>query len=253
MGAVTSSDGAAAERTILAVIHQTNGGPGHFAPVIEAAGYRLEIASFALDQVPESPLSSYAAVMVFGAWEQVDQEEQYEWLVAEKRAVKEALDEDVPLLGICFGGQLVADVAGAWVGPVRHQQLTGWNQVVISPEAAADPVVGGLPASLTTVVWHKYEFELPPGATPLARSVGALQAFRVASRPAWGLQFHIEASGEDVEGWLREAVARGELDESALPGHLTETKRRSAQQKELGERLCERFLRVVEAGGDRRV
>jgi GMP synthase (glutamine-hydrolysing) len=245
----SDQDGALAgdshDRTILGIVHQDNAGPGYFAQVIEAHGYQLELTSFASGDASRCSLRDFAAVMVFGGEAQVDEEDRHSWLVQEKRELLAALQGSVPVLGVCLGGQLLADVAGGWVGPVRVERRA-WNEVTVLPGAATDPVFQELPPSFTTVVWHKYEFGLPPGATPLARTTSALQAFRLADRPAWGLQFHAEANTATMAGWLRDAHATGELDDEELARHLRETERRAPHQEALAAKICHGFLKEIE-------
>jgi hypothetical protein len=84
----------------------------------------------------------------------------------------------------------------------------------------------------------------PPGATVLARSAHALQAFRLKDRPAWGIQFHAEVSDADAAHWIEhyevdpDAVAMG-LDPETL---ARQTEARMPAWHELGRGLFDRFL-----------
>jgi GMP synthase-like glutamine amidotransferase len=173
----------------------------------------------------------------------VDEEDRYPWLAAEKRLLQELLDRDTPLLGVCLGAQLVAEAAGAEVRRASEPEI-GWYEVEV--EASDDPVIGPLPDRFTAFGWHSYAFALPPGATALARSPVCLQAFRAGAR-AWGIQFHAEVTREIVEGWLDgyrvdpDAVRIG-LDPDAV---RAESERRIDEWNALGRALCERFLEAA--------
>ena len=193
-------------------------------------------------------LDGIDAVMAFGGSMHVDQEERHPWLRSEKALLREALERGTPLLGICLGAQLVAEVAGARPHRAAVPEI-GWYRVEVTDEGRADPLLGPLAPEFEVLQWHAYESPLPPGATALARTPACLQAFRVADRPAWGLQFHAEVTAADADTWLDEfyddydAVATG-LDPEAI---RAETKQRIGAQNELGRGLAARFVEEARA------
>ncbi len=139
-------------RRILTLVHQPNAGPGLFQPIIEEQGFELEIASWAMGLPPSRDIVDYDAVIILGGDMQVDQEHLLPWLAPEKAEIKRAIDAGTPILGICLGGQLIADVEGARVGPVRTVR-EGWNDVIAMPDAHEDPIMGRLPSQFRTIVW----------------------------------------------------------------------------------------------------
>src|SRR4051794_8079930 len=113
-------------------------------------------------------------------------------VVAEHELLGRALGHGVPVLGLCYGGQVLAAVLGAHVGRAPVPEL-GWRSVQTDdPER--------IPAG-PWLEWHFQRFQTPPGAIELARTPEASQAFRVG--PHLGVQFHPEATVEIVEGWAR--------------------------------------------------
>jgi GMP synthase (glutamine-hydrolysing) len=231
---------------VLSIVIHDNAGSGVFG---EAPGIEL------VEWVPPGngappELDDFDAVMAFGGAMHVDQERKHPWLRAEKALLREALERGTPLLGVCLGAQLVAEVAG-----VRPHRATapeiGWSRVEVTEEGRDDPLLGPLAPEFEVLQWHSYESPLPPGATALARNSACLQAFRVAGRPAWGLQFHAEVTAADADSWLDEfyddyeAVATG-LDPEVL---RAETKARIGAQNELGRELAARFMAEARAIG----
>jgi GMP synthase-like glutamine amidotransferase len=112
------------------------------------------------------------------------------------------------------------------------------------PAAAEDPVLGGLPARFESFQWHSYELTPPRGSAVLARSDTSVQAYRLASAPWWGIQFHAEVTADTVTGWVRDYghdpdALRAGLDHHAV---LAETGRAIEGWNELGRELCRRFL-----------
>lgn len=234
-------------RTILTISHDEIGSPGHFGPVIAERGYSVELASFADRRLPKHRISDYAGVINVGAAEQVDQEHIHPWIGAERSALAEILDADVPYLGVCFGGQLLAHAVGGHVGPTDRGKL-GWHRMKASPEAADDRIFATLPDEYTTFTWHLYHFELPPGAVPLAHSTTTLQAFRVRDNRAWGMQFHPElmpAAFRQVIAWIQERQFP-DITESDLERYREDTERFANDQQQLAAQICSAFLDEVE-------
>ncbi len=115
----------------------------------------------------------------------------------EAEFVKRAVDRGIPVLGLCYGGQLLAHVLGGSVEAAPEPEL-GWFRVT---SRAPEEVPEG-----PWLQWHYDRFTLPPGAQELARSPRALQAFRQG--PHLGLQFHPESTIEIVKEWARLDGAR---------------------------------------------
>jgi GMP synthase (glutamine-hydrolysing) len=227
---------------VLAVVHHRNAAAGVFAD----AG--AELVEWLPHEAPPPELDGFAAVIVFGAEAQVDQEDGYPWLPPEKQLVRELLERGTPLLGVCFGSQLIAEAAGGEVRRSARSEI-GWHEVELTADGATDPLLGFLPARFDSLQYHHYEWLLPPGAVELARSAACLQAFRLADRPVWGVQFHPEVTesdyGEWLDGWENDpgAVATG-LDPEAI---RAQTAAKIAGWNDVGRGIASRFLERASA------
>jgi GMP synthase-like glutamine amidotransferase len=160
------------------------------------------------------------------------------WLAAERAALDRAIGRDVPILGICFGGQHLARALGGGVAPAPRAEV-GWLGV----ESLAPDVVPHGP----WLQWHRDAFTVPPGAELLARSPVGAQAFR--SGRHLGVQFHPEVTPQIMEDWVR--VYRHELDaEGVDPDALLEqTKANADANRRTSLRLLDTFLdRVARLG-----
>ncbi|HWD66053.1 MAG TPA: type 1 glutamine amidotransferase [Solirubrobacteraceae bacterium] len=118
-------------------------------------------------------------------------------VLVELEFVKQAVDRDTPVLGLCYGGQVLAHVLGGTVEEAPEPEL-GWHRV-----SSEDP--DAIPEG-PWLQWHYDRFTLPPGAQQLATSPRAIQAFRLG--PHLGLQFHPESTIEIVKEWARLDGAR---------------------------------------------
>ena len=111
-------------------------------------------------------------------------------VAAELRFIDRAVDRGIPVLGLCFGGQMLAKVLGGEIERAPRPEL-GWHAI----DSSAPDIVPEGP----WLQWHFDRFTLPPGATELARSEHAVQAF--THGPHLGVQFHPESTIEIVRSW----------------------------------------------------
>jgi GMP synthase-like glutamine amidotransferase len=229
---------------VLAIVHQRDAGPGVFAEAIAAHGAELDRWLLPQDAGPPADPLGYDGVFVLGGAMHADQRQRHPWLVDEGVLLGRLLEAEVPLLGLCLGGQLLAAAAGATPRRASRPEI-GWGAVELTEAGREDPLLGALAPGFEAFQWHSYEFPLPPGAVALARSEVCLQSCRVGAR-AWAIQFHPEVSRADALGWIdgyrsdEDAVRLG-VDPAAL---RTETEAKIDAFNQLGRDLCGRWLEM---------
>lgn len=136
--------------------------------------------------------AGYDVIVPLGArWPVYDDALRRSWVGDETQLVRDAADAGVALLGVCFGGQLLAQAFGGSVTRSSDPEI-GWYDVTSDQP---DLIPGG-----PWFQWHFDRWTLPPGATEIARTANASQAF-VLGR-ALGLQFHPEVDSGLLELWL---------------------------------------------------
>ncbi len=134
----------------------------------------------------------YDAIVPLGArWAVYD--DRVPWVGEEIAMVRRALDSGVGVLGVCFGGQLLASALGGTV-TLSLQPEIGWTEVVSDYPALVPPG--------PWFQWHFDRITTPPAAVEVARNANATQAF-VQGR-ALGLQFHPEVDAALVDQWIDE-------------------------------------------------
>jgi GMP synthase-like glutamine amidotransferase len=152
--------------------------------------------------VVPADLGSYDALVVMGGPQQAYDDRSAPWLRATKDLLRLAVREDVAVLGVCLGGQLLAEATGGRVEKGGEGVEAGARLVAKRDAAWDDPLFRDVPFTPTVFQWHEDAIvELPPGAVHLASSTKyAHQAFRLGSR-AYGLQFHIEPDEQMLRHW----------------------------------------------------
>jgi GMP synthase (glutamine-hydrolysing) len=178
---------------------------GYLGDVLdEAAVPVLEVPLYAGAALPA--LDTVSAVVSLGGVMGAYDHTTYPYLGDEKDLIREAYRRDMPVLGVCLGGQLAADALGgrAYLAPAPEVGLT---EVELTAAGVADPIARHLDGP--TLVWHQDTWELPPGAVELARSDSYPMAFRSGS--VLGIQPHPEASPEIAARWV--AASPGWLEE----------------------------------------
>ena len=228
---------------VLSVTHGPSVPGGVFDEAVEAAGHALERWQVPDGGTPDGA-EGYDAVIVFGGSMHPDQDDEFHWLGSEEEFLKDVLARAVPVFGVCLGAQMVARAAGAAVAPASAPEI-GWLEVELTADGAADPVLGRFPARATVFQWHHYTFDLPQGGIELARSPVCTQAFRLADRPAWGIQFHAEVTLPMVTAWTEE-----DPDELPMPAAelRAESERVIGRSNAQGRWLADAFLREAAAG-----
>jgi GMP synthase-like glutamine amidotransferase len=166
-------------------------------------------------------LAEVSAVIVLGGYMGVHDEEAYPFLRPLKSFMRRAAEAGTPLLGICLGGQLLAQALGGEVRS-RHRGEKGLQEIRLTSGGYDDPLFAGLSPAFAAFEWHNDSFDLPPGALHLATSAACPgQAFRY--RNAWGVQFHPEVDRAIVAAWSGPSDPQGRyLAEfaAAEQGHL---------------------------------
>jgi GMP synthase-like glutamine amidotransferase len=171
-------------------------GPASIGQWAQDHGHHL--TSTRVYEKPEFPgLDAFDWLIIMGGPMGVYDEAQYAWLTDEKKFVRNAIDDEKTVIGICLGAQLIAEVLGAKVFK-NHFKEIGWFPVELTP-AAATSILNFLPDQFTAFHWHGDTFTLPEGAVHLARSQGCEhQAFLYKDR-VLGLQFHLESTPQSVK------------------------------------------------------
>lgn len=136
-------------------------------------------------------------LIVMGGPMGVEDQAIYPWISAEKAFIKQALDQNKIVLGICLGAQLIADALDAYIIKNTYREI-GWFPVQLSEEAKATPLGAALPDRFDAFHWHSDTFAIPENAVPLAYSDACQNQGFVINNRVVGLQFHLETTMESA-------------------------------------------------------
>jgi GMP synthase (glutamine-hydrolysing) len=175
-------------------------GPGSLAAPLAARGWAsLDVHVKRPEDVP-AEASEAALVLYLGGPDAVYDHHPY--LDAEIALARRRIAAGRANLGICLGAQVLAAALGAEVRKAPAKEI-GWYPIELEMEAVGDPVAGKLTEKTSHAFhWHGDTFDLPDGATALARSKRTeRQGFRHGSL-IYGLQFHPEITADDLLLWM---------------------------------------------------
>lgn len=216
----------------LVIQHGEDGPGGHVSDWLAAHDARVEVFRIDVDGGDRDP-GAYELIVSLGS-ERAAYDDTVPWVPRELRILAAAADADVPVLGICFGSQLLARALGGEAMRAEKAEI-GWVPI----ETLEPSLVGEGP----WLQWHHDTFTLPSAAKLLAESPAGPQAY-TAGR-SLGVQFHPEVTAEIVASWVSQdgdALRREGLDPARL---LAETRERDAENRARALRLMDLFVDQV--------
>jgi len=198
---------------VLILKHVETEGPGLISPWLDKRGIPYRILN--LDRENALPLvDDWSHIILMGGPMNVYEEDRYPFLKNEDLFIKESIQRGKTLLGICLGAQLIAKALGARVSKAPVKEI-GWYDVSLTEEGARHPLFSDFPKTFSVFQWHGDTFEIPhSGKLLVTGSPVPHQAFCYGGN-AYGLQFHLEVTGEMIHEWVE--TDEEELERSTLP------------------------------------
>ena len=174
---------------------------GVLEPRLVRDGYDIEVLDAGNHDLSLIEARPCDLLVVLGGPIGAYEEDRYPFLVDELRLIEACLRDNVPVMGICLGAQLVARALGARVYPGSAKEI-GVAPVALTEPGRQSCLRHLEDAGHQVLHWHGDTFDLPAGATRLAATaVTPNQAFSVGTR-VMALQFHMEADPATFERWL---------------------------------------------------
>ena len=206
--------------------------PGYIKDLMLADGFKL--TTIELDEGEKIPddLSKFDGMFCMGGPMDTYMEDQYPWLIDEKKRIKEfVVDLKKPYLGFCLGCQLLGEVVGGKVVKSNPPEI-GILDIQMSSDYSKDHLFGEFNSSIKALQWHSYEvqdLESNHDVTILGSSPTTKYQIFKYKEHAYGIQFHIEIKDNTVSQW------------ACVPEYET------ALEDSLGKGALEKFDQVAQA------
>ncbi|MBI2485780.1 MAG: gamma-glutamyl-gamma-aminobutyrate hydrolase family protein [Deltaproteobacteria bacterium] len=233
---------------VLVLRHVPHEHLGTLFHTLKANDLNYEYINLYEDENPNIQLDDISGLIILGGPMNVYETDKYAFLKMEDRLIKETVEKDMPILGICLGAQLIAKALGARVMKNKEKEI-GWYPLSITEEASKDKLFKHFKTEETVFQWHGDTFEIPEGAVHLAKSPLCLnQAFRYSTN-VYGLQFHIEVTQEMVSEWLN--VTENKEEVMSLKGKIEPEAIKEkgpqfiANLNSLAEKVFNEFCRLI--------
>jgi len=188
--------------------HLKNDTLGNIGTWIAERGYKLTKTLLYEDAFFSAP-EKLDLLLIMGGTMSVYQEDKYSWLKPEKEFVRKTIEAGKPVLGSCFGAQMIAEVLGGKVTKNRYKEI-GWHTVRSMEGKSPSKIESSkLPACMfpefTGFMWHGDTFEIPAGAVKLFESEACPNQGFLYNGKVLGLQFHPEANRQWVRNLIRDS------------------------------------------------
>ena len=226
--------------------------PGYIKDLMETDGWQL--TQIQLDEGESIPgdLSGFDAMLCMGGPMDTWMEDEYPWLIEEKRRIHEwVVDLQKPFLGFCLGCQLLGEVLGGKVQASEPAEI-GVLDIEMTTAARQDALFGDYPETIKAVQWHSYEvtdLEHNSAVTVLGSSASTrYQIFKYLEH-AYAIQFHVEVRADTVMQWgcipEYKAALENSLGVDALEEFDQTARAAMPEMNRLAKLLYENFKKIL--------
>lgn len=198
-------------KPILVLQNMCDDPVGYVGELLETYHIPYQVVDAERETIPG--IQNYGAMIVLGGAQNANEDVKYPYLSQEKVRIRQAVEQELPFLGICLGGQLLASALGAEVSRHTHTEI-GFVDVQLTQAGSHDSLFQRLPGLQRVYQWHEDTFTIPQGAVRLATNEQTEnQAFRFGHN-AYGLQYHIELTPAMLNNWLHDPSLQQEVIET---------------------------------------
>lgn len=233
-------------KPLACIRHQPNVPLGIIGEVLQGAAVPWRyVDPWDGDGLPD--VGEVSGLIVLGGSMNADEVDAYPWLADTRTLMRQAVEADVAVLGVCLGAQLLARSAGAAVGHETNREI-GFRKVEVLPAGAGDPLLGAFAPSSLVFQFHEDGCELPADAELLATNADtAVQAFRLGER-GYGVQFHFEVTTREISNWCDETPPDELRDVwgASKEALLAQATSHLAVQQQAGRQLASAFLKLLD-------
>lgn len=217
--------------------HSPTEGPAYFATYLDQKKILYHVIKLDAGEPVPADATAYAGLVFMGGPMSVN--DPLPWIAPVLALIRDAVKRDVPVLGHCLGGQLMAKALGAPVmrNPVKE---IGWGQIKVLKEPVAQQWLGNDLPSFLSFHWHGETFAVPEGATRVMGSAWCPnQAFAMGKH--FAMQCHVEMTEDLIRTWCQD----WEKEVEALAGRMASVQTPAEMEQGISEKV--RALNAVAA------
>ena len=215
-------------RNILVLQHIAIEDPAYLKDLMQADGFRLTQVELDEGETIPDNFGDFDAMLCMGGPMDTWMEDEYPWLVDEKKRIREwVVEQQKPFLGFCLGCQLLGEVLGGDVVRSAPPEI-GVLGIHMTEAAAGDRLFADYPVKIEALQWHSWEvsgLDDNPEVTVLGSSSGTRYQIFKYRQHAYALQFHVEVRADTVMQWSRVPAYRAALENSLGAGALDDLDR----------------------------
>ncbi len=239
-------------KNLLVLQHIEIEDPGYLLELMRADG--LQVTQIELDAGETIPadLDAFDAMLCMGGPMDTWMEDEYPWLINEKRRIREwVVERQKPFLGFCLGCQLLSEVLGGRVERSAPPEI-GMLDIKMTAAAARDPLFADFPRVIKALQWHSWEvrgLDATAGVEILGSSTTTPCQIFGYREHAWAMQFHSEVRSDTVRRWGEVPEYRAALEASLGAGALEQLDAEAAahmpEMNRLAALLWENFRQLL--------
>ena len=219
-------------RPIAVVQNAHDDGPGHFGAVMAAQSMPLRVFHAWNGEDLPRMLDDFSGLAVLGG--PMSANDDLPFLRQTEALIRAAMRDELPVLGHCLGGQLMASALGGRVTRAAQPEI-GWIDIAARPGAGAAEWFGA--DSFSIFHWHAESFSVPPGARHLAASAWCENQAFACGDLHLAMQFHCEITIDKIDAWLDSEIGRAEIAAHAVDSVQTPDRIRALTQGRIAASL----------------
>jgi GMP synthase-like glutamine amidotransferase len=229
----------------LVLEHSDDSGSDRLGEALRDRGHRLRVVRLQAGDALPADLAEIDGVLVCGG-SPCPIDGNLPWLESEMQLLRDAHEADVPIVGICFGNQVLTRALGGIVDKLDSGPEVGWHEVTLSAIGREDPVFAGIAWQSIQAHWHSYHVtQVAPDARVLASSQRSpVQAWALGLR-TYGFQYHPEIEADTLERWARSEPETMQEAGLTMNDLAAQTKEHYPTFARLGERLFDHIAGLV--------
>jgi GMP synthase (glutamine-hydrolysing) len=234
-----------ASPNLLVIRHEPCSSLGMLQAAVKNAQVPFRYLDISQGEVLAEPIAHYSHIVILGGAISAYEDDRYSFLQTEFKLIETAIAQQIPLLGICLGSQILARVLGAHVYRGEAGREAGWCDLQLTERGQQDALFQGFPDRFKVFESHQDTFDLPPQCVHLAMSsMYPNQSFRYGST-VWAIQFHLEMDEQalgDCASIIERELEESHIQETTLAQLLAEASSHSPLVAPLADRFMQQFL-----------